>query len=626
MNLSNKKIGTMVNQRNTTDQGNRTVGRIQHYGERATARHLTEGQVIKGEVTDLRNSQVSILLEDNTKVIGRLDNVNWLSIGDVGTFNVTSIEAGNIKLQAIPFSDSEMENNTMFKALEEAGLPHNSRNQSVVLSLIRNQLPITKPSILNILKQSYELKEASISTIVLLNKYNIPATHENAAQFENYISGSNQLSLELNQCIADIPSLLREIALFADDKMISTAEKFMELLHVDTSSNPMKLNDDSFYEFSSNRIKHEVLSILSDFDLPEDIHNAIKENQLTLPQLQQVVENCYKNAEEIDMRNQNEVLASLSPEELANPFAVEEALSDIPKVVEAFDHPEFTKIQEAFQEHLKENQVVSGFFDNAVREKLAKFVEQNPEQNQLGQSIRSGTATLNELMTAIQNSIPHTSTESLQQLFTSNEFMFLVANEWKKQWNLSFDDVKSKDAIAALYKKVYSQVKGLQNMMQGISPDFQESAVNENLANVKNNIDFMHMLNQIFPYVQIPFQAKDFTGNGELYVYTKKHDLKQNPHQIRVLLHLTLENLGNVDIHITKNGMILENQFFIENEQSKRLLKKNINLLSEKLQALGYSVTNDFSKKESKVDLVNDFIGQKEPAAAIKRYTFDCRA
>lgn len=143
MDLSSKKVGTMVNQRNSANQGNRMVGKMQHLGERATTKQLTEGQLIKGEVTDLRNSQVSILLEDNTKVIGRLDNVNWLSIGDVGTFRVTSIEAGSIKLQAIPLSDSEMENNTMFKALEEAGLPHNSRNQSVVLSLIRNQLPLS---------------------------------------------------------------------------------------------------------------------------------------------------------------------------------------------------------------------------------------------------------------------------------------------------------------------------------------------------------------------------------------------------------------------------------------------------------------------------------------------------
>ena len=176
MDLSSRKIGTTVNQRNTANQGSRSVGKMQHFGERVTTKHLTEGQIVKGEITDLRNSQVSILLEYNTKVIGRLDNVNWLSIGDIGTFKVQSMEGGTIKLQAIPLSDSEIENNTMFKALEEAGLPHNSRNQSIVLSLIRNQLPITKPSIQNILRLSYELKEASISTIVLLNKYNIPAT------------------------------------------------------------------------------------------------------------------------------------------------------------------------------------------------------------------------------------------------------------------------------------------------------------------------------------------------------------------------------------------------------------------------------------------------------------------
>ena len=201
-----------------------------------------------------------------------------------------------------------------------------------------------------------------------------------------------------------------------------------------------------------------------------------------------------------------------------------------------------------------------------------------------------------------------------------------MSNELKKQWSLTPDQVRKKDTIGQFYQKVSGQVKGIEKLMQSISPEFSESLAGENLASVKNNIDFMQIMNGIFPYVQIPFQMNGHNGNGELYVYTKKSDLKRNPHQITVLLHLSLEHLGNLDIHITKNGMILENKFYIENDQSKRLLKKNINLLTDKLQELGYSVTNDFTKKESKIDIINDFISQKEPAAAIKRYTFDIRA
>lgn len=626
MDLSSKKIGTTVNQRNTANQGNRTVGKMQHLGEKAVMSRLSEGQIIKGEVTDLRNSQVSILLEDNTRVVGRLDNVNWLSIGDVGTFKVTSIESGSIRLQAIPLSDSEMENNTMFKALEEAGLPHNSRNQSIVLSLIRNQLPITKPSIQNILKQSYELKEASISTIVLLNKYNIPATHENASQFENYLSGNHALSGEIAQCIDNVPTLLREIALFADDEIQGTAKQFLELLNIDASREQIEITDGNVYEFSSNRIKNEVLSILSDFDLPEEIHNAIAENRLPIAQLEQVIQDCYENAQAIDQRNQDDALADLTPEELVNPTKVQAALADIPKTVEAFDHPEFTRIQEAFQEHLKNSQLTGGFFDEKTRNMFAGFLDQTPENSSLSQLVRSGSATLNDLMAGLQKTIPFASTESLQQLFTSSEFMFLVSDEIKKQWSLSPDDVKNKNNVSDFYQKIYTQVKGIQQMMQNISPEFQESLTGTGLSSVKNNIDFMQMLNGIFPYIQIPFSANGFQGNGELYVYTKKDELKRHPHQLTVLLHLSLEHLGNLNIHITKNGMILENKFYIEDDQSKRLLKKNINLLTEKLQDLGYSVTNEFMKSELKPDLVNDFIAQKQPATSIKRYTFDIRA
>ena len=625
MDLSSRKIGTPVNQRNTANQGNRTVGKMQHFGDRVTTKHLTEGQIVKGEITDLRNSQVSILLEDNTKVIGRLDNVNWLSIGDIGTFKVQSIEGGTVKLQAIPLSDSEIENNTMFKALEEAGLPHNSRNQSIVLSLIRNQLPITKPSIQNILRLSYELKEASISTIVLLNKYNIPATHENASQFESYLSGNNSMSSKLSECLLQLPSVLRELALFADQDMNDVAKQF--LLLVNSADSQTVLNgEEPTYEFSSNKMKQEVLSILSDFDLPEETHQAVAENKLTLPQLVQVIRFAYDNALAIDTRNQDNVLTSLSPEELVSPAKVEEVLSEVPKTIEAFDHPELAKIQDTFQEFLKSSQLTGGYFDEASRNKLADFLKQSPDNVVLSQQVKSGDTTLNELIDGIQSTIPSASTESLQQLFVSDEFAFLMSNELRKQWSLTPDQVRKKDNIGEFYQKVSGQVKGIEKLMQSISPEFSESLARENLASVKNNIDFMQLLNGIFPYVQIPFGMNGQKGNGELYVYTKKSDLKRNPHQITVLLHLSLEHLGNLDIHITKNGLILENKFFIENDQSKRLLKKNINLLTDKLQELGYSVTNDFSKKESKIDIINDFIAQKEPATAIKRYTFDIRA
>lgn len=626
MDLSSKKIGPQVNQRSPQGNPSRTVGRMNQLGEKASMKSLTEGQIVKGEVTDLRNNQVSILLEDNTQVIGRLDDVNWLSIGDVGSFRVQTIESGSIRLQAIPLSDSEMENNTMFKALEEAGLPHNSRNQSIVLSLIRNQLPITKPSIQNVLKQSYELKEASISTIVLLNKYGIPATHENASQFENYLSGNNALSGELLKILNDIPTLLREMALFSDDSMKDTAKEFMNLIHSDNKNQDAVTVEADRYQFSSNRIKNEIISILSDFDLPEETLQAIKENQLSASELTAVIKSCYETAEAIDTRNQDAVLASLSPEELVNPQAVEEALKDVPKTVEAFDHPEFAHIEEALEIHLQNSQLAGGFFSPEARNQLAAFLLQNPENAVLAKQVQTGDASLQELMTGIQKAVPLATTESLQQLFVSDEFMFLVSNELKKQWSLSPDEVK-KENIGSFYQKISGQIKGIEKLMSSISPDFKESLSGSQLDGAKNNINFMQMLNSIFPYVQIPFSANGFQGNGELYVYTKKRDLKQNPHQITVLLHLTLEHLGNVDIHIAKNGMILDNHFYVEDDQSKRLLKKNINLLSEKLYDLGYSVTNEFEKKQTKMDLVKDFIGQKEaPSAGIKRYTFDIRA
>lgn len=628
MDLSSKKISSSVNQRNTANQNSRSVGRMSAYGAKVPVRQLTEGQVIKGEITDLRNNEVSILLDDNTKVTGRLDQVNWLSIGDVAAFRVNEITPGKISLQAIPLSESTIENNTMFKALEEAGLPHNSRNQSIVLSLIQNQMPITKPSILNILKQSFELKEASISTIVLMNKYNIPATHENASQFENYRSSEHQLSSELNRCIDELPSMLRELALYSDDELGSkTAELFSVLDLGSAKENESSSNVlEQPFAFASEKAKNELLSILDDFDVSDEVLNSIKDGTISLKDLNQIIEECFQNAREIDERNQNEVLNSLSPEELADPAVTAKALAEVPQIVEAFDSSVIEQIQNAYEDALKDSQLTGGFFNQEGRKLLADFLTSGQAAPETVDRVLNGQAALTDTLLAIKQAAEHAPASQLQQLFQSDEFAFLLSNELSSQWKMHPEQLKKENGIKNFYQKLYNQAKGLTALMNSVNPDLNESEFGENLSSAKNNIDFMQMLNDIFPYVQIPFAANGLPGHAELYCYTKKKDLKKDPRNMSVLLHLSLEHLGQLDIHLTMNNLSLDAKFYIENGQSRRLMKKNIGILESKLRELGYSITTEFIKNEQKVDIVKDFIEQKESPEAIKRYTFDIRA
>ena len=68
-----------ANPRNASGQAGRTVGSsTANYGVARNASSLHLGDVLRGEITDLRNNEISITLEDNTVVRAQIpDSVSY---------------------------------------------------------------------------------------------------------------------------------------------------------------------------------------------------------------------------------------------------------------------------------------------------------------------------------------------------------------------------------------------------------------------------------------------------------------------------------------------------------------------------------------------------------------------
>ena len=185
---------------------------LSNYGTTTRIRSLYPGQIIKGEVTDLRNTEVVVTLENNTTVAGKLTNGSWLAIGETAAFKVASATQANIILEALPRTDMTLANSTIQKALEEAGLPKTERNQQIVLELMNNHLPIHKQAIQQMMQQSFQYKEIQIPTLVLLHKLQIPITLENATQFEMYQRNEHSISDQLQNLGNTLTTLLKNMA------------------------------------------------------------------------------------------------------------------------------------------------------------------------------------------------------------------------------------------------------------------------------------------------------------------------------------------------------------------------------------------------------------------------------
>ena len=68
-------------------------------------------------------------------------------------------------------------NTTARMALEDAGLPVNERNMSLVREMINKQMSIDRGSVSRLVSQLNVFREADVSTLLLMNKNNIPVTH-----------------------------------------------------------------------------------------------------------------------------------------------------------------------------------------------------------------------------------------------------------------------------------------------------------------------------------------------------------------------------------------------------------------------------------------------------------------
>ena len=101
MNLYNRitSSGSSINQTSVPKKNGPSVGALNKYDEPVMQKQISVNQIIRGEVTDLRNNEITVTLADNRCVTGKLNNGSMFSIGDTAAFKIVSISLGLFKLE-----------------------------------------------------------------------------------------------------------------------------------------------------------------------------------------------------------------------------------------------------------------------------------------------------------------------------------------------------------------------------------------------------------------------------------------------------------------------------------------------------------------------------------------------
>ena len=241
-------------------------------------------------------------------------------------------------------------------------------------------------------------------------------------------------------------------------------------------------------------------------------------------------------------------------------------------------------------------------------------------------AVADGTATTRELLRELKDQLPKMSDEIAGKLLSNWAFQTIIKSQFMTNWTLSPDEMKEDGAMRRIYEKMNTQFTALEHFSENTLGKDLFQGLSENAKDMNQNLDFMKTLNDAFQYIQLPIKLQNQNAHGDLYVMTRKEALKKNPNKLKAMLHLDMDHLGTLDIHITRENTAVTAAFYTDNDKTSALFSRNMDMLKDAINEQGFAFQGTMNPKEKDVDIVKDFLSTEAPVGDMKRYSFDLRA
>ena len=155
------------------------------------------GSTFEGTVNSVKNGKVVLALGNGQTITARLDGKVSIQPGESMFFQVRSNDGTTIALR--PYVQAGNINNPiLLNALTAAGVPATERNITMVDSMMKEQMSISRQSILDMGRVVGSNPNVNVNTAVLMTKIGLPVSAEMASQFENYMVDQDRKSTRLN--------------------------------------------------------------------------------------------------------------------------------------------------------------------------------------------------------------------------------------------------------------------------------------------------------------------------------------------------------------------------------------------------------------------------------------------
>lgn len=621
----------------------------------SSMQELEPGSTFEGTVNSVKNGKVVLALGNGQTITARLDGKVSIQPGESMFFQVRSNDGTTIALR--PYVQAGNINNPiLLNALTAAGVPATERNITMVDSMMKEQMSISRQSILDMGRVVGSNPNVNVNTAVLMTKIGLPVSAEMASQFENYMVDQHAIVDEMDLAMNQLGRLLGDADL-GEEQSFELYGKVLDILNGEgetpaQTTDGLQQNDTGTMVNAGENIEMEAAVQQSkDGAAAEGVQKQVQQqNTKDLISMgaagQEQSAGVAENTENI-VGEQTEgnaaqsmqtgidaadVLKNTQADTAADFKNVQEQTDTLEQILDqnGLDHlkrllqniPTLTGNTDLFEVQEEEDVFVDTMSGDDAGKKAFELAQAEPEVT-LKQSMTAEDF-LNTLRDALKQNQEY-GFAGMTKLFGSKEFAAILKNRAEKQWLLEPEQLKEASKVSDLYERLDHQMKQMENVMKAAGVT-QNSFV-QTAADIRSNVEFMNQINQVYTYVQLPLKLSGQNASGDLYVYTNKKNLNDPEAELTAFLHLDLDNLGSTDVSIRMKDKNVKTNFYIADDASYDLIEKHLPVLEKRLAQKGYRCSITMSKEEKKVEFVEDFLQRDMPqAGTLHRYSFDVRA
>ena len=621
----------------------------------SSMQELEPGSTFEGTVNSVKNGKVGLALGNGQTITARLDGKVSIQPGESMFFQVRSNDGTTIALR--PYVQAGNINNPiLLNALTAAGVPATERNITMVDSMMKEQMSISRQSILDMGRVVGSNPNVNVNTAVLMTKIGLPVSAEMASQFENYMVDQHAIVDEMDLAMNQLGRLLGDADL-GEEQSFELYGKVLDILNGEgetpaQTTDGLQQNDTGTMVNAGENIEMEAAVQQSkNGAAAEGVQKQVQQQNTKdlismgaagQEQSAGVAENAENIAGEQTAGNAAQsmqtgidaadVLKNTQADTAADFKNVQGQTDTLEQILDqnGLDHlkrllqniPTLTGNTDLFEVQEEEDVFVDTMSGDDAGKKAFELAQAEPEVT-LKQSMTAEDF-LNTLRDALKQNQEY-GFAGMTRLFGSKEFAAILKNRAEKQWLLEPEQLKEASKVSDLYERLDHQMKQMENVMKAAGVT-QNSFV-QTAADIRSNIEFMNQINQVYTYVQLPLKLSGQNASGDLYVYTNKKNLNDPEAELTAFLHLDLENLGSTDVSIRMKDKNVKTNFYIADDASYDLIEKHLPVLEKRLAQKGYRCSITMSKEEKKVEFVEDFLQRDMPqAGTLHRYSFDVRA